>query len=196
FLKWWDLGGHIKEMKNTIKQLDSVFKVWYEEHQKKRSVSAKGDEDFMDVSMSISEREKISDYDDETLIKATCLSIFSGSDTSMLTLTWMLALMLGNDGTLKKVRDELDEHVGTDRIVDETDVKNLVYLQAVIKEALRLYPAGPLGAPRVAIEDCTLAGYHIPAGTRLAVNLSKIQRDPLVWSNPSEFHPERFLTTR
>jgi cytochrome P450 len=46
------------------------------------------------------------------------------------------------------------------------------------------------------MEDCTLVGYHVPAGTRLLVDLSKIHRDPHVWSDPNEFRPERFLTTQ
>ena len=39
-----------------------------------------------------------------------------------------------------------------------------------------------------------MGGYHIPAGTRLLVNLAKIHRDPRVWTNPCQFEPERFLT--
>jgi len=74
-------------------------------------------------------------------------------------------------------------------------MKNLVYLQAILKETMRLYPAGPLSVPHESLEDCTLAGYHVPAGTRLLVNLSKLHRDPHVWSDPNEFRPERFLTT-
>ncbi|KAB1220504.1 Cytochrome P450 82A4 [Morella rubra] len=60
---------------------------------------------------------------------------------------------------------------------------------------MRLYPAAPLSAPHESSEDCTIAGYHVPAGTRLLVNISKIQRDPKLWSDPNEFRPERFLTT-
>ncbi|KAG6761466.1 hypothetical protein POTOM_034687 [Populus tomentosa] len=43
------------------------------------------------------------------------------------------------------------------------------------------------------MEDCTVAGFHIPAGTRLVVNLWKLHRDPNIWANPLEFQPERFL---
>lgn len=102
---------------------------------------------------------------------------------------------MNNKDLLKKAQEEIDFHVGTERQVDESDIKNLVYLQAIIKETLRLYPAGPLLGPREAMEDCTIAGYNVPAGTRLIVNVWKIQRDPTVWNNPSDFKPERFLTS-
>lgn len=72
--------------------------------------------------------------------------------------------------------------------MDKLDIKNLSYIQAICKETLRLYPALPLSvsAPREAVEDCTI-------GTCLFVDLQKLQCDPRVWKNPSEFRPERFL---
>jgi hypothetical protein len=116
-----------------------------------------------------------------------------GHDTTFVTLTWALSLILNNREVLGKAQDELDIQVGKHRQVDETDIKNLVYLQAIVKETMRLYPAAPLSAPRQAMEDCTVAGFHIPAGTRLLVNLWKLHRDPNIWSHPLEFQPERFL---
>jgi cytochrome P450 len=74
-------------------------------------------------------------------------------------------------------------------------MKNLVYFQAILKETMRLYSVAPLSIPHKSMEDSTLAGYHIPASTRLFVNISKIHRDPQVWPDPNEFRPERFLTT-
>ncbi|WRX30808.1 Cytochrome P450 - like 10 [Theobroma cacao] len=82
-----------------------------------------------------------------------------------------------------------------DKLVEESDIKKLVYLRAILKETLRLYPAGPLSLPHESMEDCIVSGYHIPAGTRLLINVYKIHRDPRVWSDPCEFQPERFLTT-
>ncbi|RVX14939.1 Methyltetrahydroprotoberberine 14-monooxygenase [Vitis vinifera] len=46
---------------------------------------------------------------------------------------------------------------------------------------------------REALDDCSVAGYNVPAGTRLIVNIWKLQRDPSVWANPCAFQPERFL---
>ncbi|WRX22359.1 Cytochrome P450 - like 10 [Theobroma cacao] len=89
--------------------------------------------------------------------------ILAGSDTTMVTLIWALSLLLKNPRVLQKAQCELDMHVGNDRRVEESDITNLVYLQAIVKETLRLYPPGPI-IFRAAMEDCTLStGYHVPA---------------------------------
>ncbi|CAI9281792.1 unnamed protein product [Lactuca saligna] len=120
--------------------------------------------------------------------------IASSVDTITVTLTWMLSLLLNNPGTLQKVQEEINKHVGKGRRVNDYDISKLVYLQAVVKETLRLYPAARLTAPREFSEDCNVAGYHVPKGTWLIVNIWKIQHDPEIWSDPSEFRPERFLS--
>lgn len=114
----------------------------------------------------------------------------------MVSITWALSLLLNNIHKLEKAQEELDNVVGRDRQVDESDVPKLVYLQAIVKETLRMYPPSPLLIFRAAMEDCALSsGYKVPVGTRLIVNASKIHRDERVWPNPDEFQPERFLTS-
>lgn len=96
---------------------------------------------------------------------------------------------------LKKAQEELDIFVGKDRNVQEAGIKNLRYLQAVVKETLRMYAPSPI-LLRAAKDDCTLSnGYHVAAGTSLMLNIWKIQCDERVWSDPNEFQPERFLTS-
>nr|TKS16002.1 hypothetical protein D5086_0000028400 [Populus alba] len=202
FLGWLDLQGHERAMKNTAKELDAILEGWLDEHRQRRvsaGIKDEGEQDFIDVMLSLKEGGQLSNfqYDANTIIKSTCLTlILAASDTTSVTLTWTLSLLLNNREVLKKAQDELDIHVGRERQVKESDMKNLVYLQAIIKETFRLYPAAPLSVPHESIEECTVGGYHIPAGTRLFTNLSKIHRDPQVWSNPDEFQPERFLTTQ
>lgn len=122
--------------------------------------------------------------------------IAGGSDTTTLMLTWALSLLMNNRHALKKAQEELDIHVGKERQVNKSDINNLVYLQAIVKETLRLHPAAQLGGPRQFDKDCDIGGYHISEGTRLILNLWKVHRDPHVWLDPMELRPERFLSTQ
>jgi len=106
-----------------------------------------------------------------------------------------LSLLLNNRHALKLAQQEIDYKVGKDRWVEESDIVNLPYLRAIVKETLRLYPPGPLSVPHEASEDCRVGGYHVPKGTRLFVNVWKLHRDHRIWSDPDEFRPERFLSS-
>ncbi|KAI4330322.1 hypothetical protein MLD38_028620 [Melastoma candidum] len=197
-LGWLDLGGYMKVMKQTKKDLDAMVTEWLEERKRRRSSSCRpeDEEDFMDVMLGIAERGEITDYDADTIVKATCLNMLvGGTDATTAALIWTLSLLVNHPQVMNKAREEVDRHVGKDRRANESDIKNLVYLQAVVKESLRLYPPGPINGLRTSTEDCTLSnGCHIPAGTRLMINVWKMQRDERAWSNPNDFNPERFLT--
>ncbi|RVX14911.1 Cytochrome P450 82A3 [Vitis vinifera] len=119
-----------------------------------------------------------------------CLN--SDHDTVTVSLTWALSLLLNNRHVLNKAKEELDLHVGRERRVEERDMSNLVYLDAIIKETLRLYSAVQVLAAHESTEECVVGGCYIPAGTRLIINLWKIHHDPSVWSDPDQFMPERF----
>ncbi|RDX71270.1 Cytochrome P450 82A4, partial [Mucuna pruriens] len=196
WLRWFDFGGHEKAMKENFKELDAVVGEWLEEHKRKRDLNLAKDGDFMDVMLSMIDGTTIHGFDSDTLIKGTAMAmILGGTDTSSANHMWTLSLLLNNPHTLQKVKEEIDTHVGKERLVTESDINKLVYLQAVIKESLRLYPPSPLSGPREFREDCKIGEYHVKKGTRLITNLWKIQTDPSVWPNPLEFKPERFLTT-
>ncbi|KAL4576166.1 hypothetical protein LXL04_012255 [Taraxacum kok-saghyz] len=197
YLRFFDVGGYKKDMETTARDLDNIFDVWLKEH--KTDSRHEDDQDFIYVLMSIlqgASEDEFPGFDHDTIIKSTCQQLLvAGVDTTSLTLTWDLALLLNNPKALQIAQDEIDEHVGKDRLVEESDMKNLVYLDAIIKETFRLYPAGPLSVPHESLEECIVAGYNIPKCTRLLVNLYKMQRDSNVWSEPHEFRPERFLTS-
>ncbi|KAI7724575.1 hypothetical protein M8C21_012846, partial [Ambrosia artemisiifolia] len=203
YMNRFDLGGYEKEMKMTSKEIDNIIEGWLKNRKRERESRPQqevGDQFFMDVLISVLQDASEGDfagYDHDIIIKATCLAmIIAGSDTTSATLTRALSLLLNNPNTLKVAQDEIDELVGRDRLVEESDIKNLVYLDAIIKETLRLYPTAPLSVPHESMEDCVMSGYNIPKGTRLLVNLWKIHRDPYIWSDPFEFKPERFLTSQ
>ncbi|XP_023535448.1 cytochrome P450 CYP82D47-like [Cucurbita pepo subsp. pepo] len=201
FLSWLDLGGYKKAMNKTAKVVDQMVTKWIKEHREKKKSPGEGgvetkEQDFMDVMLSTVDDQEFCGFDADMVTKATCLMMILGaSDTTTVTMTWALSLLLNNQPALNKAQLELDEKVGRSRQVKESDVKNLPYLQAIVKETMRLYPAAPLLIPHESAEDCTVSGYHIPARTRLIVNVQKLQKDPRVWEAPCEFRPERFLTS-
>jgi len=188
-------------MKKTGKKIDDVLQRWLDEHKRKKNSgeATVAEKDFMDVMLEILDdgtNEVLNFFDADTINKATCLGFtLGGTDTTPTTLTWAVALLLNNPHALKKAQEELDTHVGGQRQVKESDMKNLVYIQAIIKETMRLHSPIQLITIRENVEDCIVGGYHVPAGTRLFVNLWKIHHDPRVWPEPWEFWPERFLTT-
>lgn len=115
-----------------------------------------------------------------------------GTDTSATTIEWAMSLLLNHPRVLQKARAEVDEHVGYDHLIEETDLHKLKYLQNIVNETLRLFPTTPLFVPHESSKECTIGGFNIPSGTMLLVNTWSIHRDPKLWDDPSSFRPERF----
>ncbi|CAN6585073.1 unnamed protein product [Malus baccata var. baccata] len=192
-LEWLDLQGVAGKMKKLHKRFDAFLTAIVEEH--KRSRGGKH-VDMLTTLLSLKE-----DADGEgakltdTEIKALLLNMFTaGTDTSSSTVEWAIAELLRHPKILAQLQQELDQVVGRDRLVTESDLPNLTYLQAVIKETFRLHPSTPLSLPRMATESCEINGFHIPKGATLLVNVWAISRDPDQWSEPLEFRPERFMS--
>ncbi|KAH0659910.1 hypothetical protein KY289_028658 [Solanum tuberosum] len=150
----------IKSMKKLSQEMDKIVTSWIDEHLMKRELAIKDDDqDFIDVMLSKIDEQFMYGYTRETIIKATILNIIlAGSDTTSIHLTWLLSLLVNNKHVMDQAQEEIDMKIGKERWVEECDIKNLVYLQAIVKETLRLYPPGPLAIPHAAMEDCTVGG--------------------------------------
>ncbi|KAH9568079.1 hypothetical protein CY35_03G058600, partial [Sphagnum magellanicum] len=109
------------------------------------------------------------------------------------TLEWAMAELLLQPNIMKHAQKELDNLVGTNRLVEESDLQDLPYIQAILKETFRLHPPAPFLVPHHSIEPCQVQGYTIPAKTRVIVNVWAIGRDPNPWENPLKFDPDRFM---
>ncbi len=72
---------------------------------------------------------------------------------------------------LRKAQAELDTVVGRDRLPDFSDRPHLVYVNAIIKEALRWQNVIPLGVPHRLTQDDEFNGYFIPKGTLILPNI-------------------------
>ena len=107
---------------------------------------------------------------------------------------WTITELINHPSIFNKVREEINSVVGSTRLVDESNVKNLPYLQAVVKKTLRLYPPLPM-TTRKCRQSCKIGGFEIPQETMVLINLYGIMRYPNLWNNPNEFQPERFLVS-
>lgn len=117
----------------------------------------------------------------------------AASETTSSTMEWVMTELLRHPESMTKVKAELDRVVGEKRKLEESDLDNLPYLQAVVKETLRLHPPAPFLLPRRAVEDTKFMGYDIPKGTQVLVNVWAIGREAESWDDALGFKPERFV---
>ncbi|XP_051220836.1 cytochrome P450 76M5-like [Lolium perenne] len=118
----------------------------------------------------------------------------AGTETTKITVEWAMAELLRNPGAMEAVRAEMKEALAQQRTITEADVAKLPYLQAAVKESMRLHPVAPLLLPHLVVEDgVVIGGYAVPKGATVIFNSWSIMRDPAVWERPEEFVPERFL---
>jgi len=193
YLAWMDLQGLNHRLKNIHKAQDNLLEKILEDHFSQNKPNAMPD--LVDVLLEASAVKNLGFQITRNNIKSVLYDILSaGSDTSSVTIEWAMSELLRNPPVLKKLQNELERVVGMGRMVQESDLPRLVYLQAVVKETLRLHPPGPLSLPRISMERCNLLGYEIPGGTHLLVNIWAIGRDPKLWGEDAEsFKPERFI---
>lgn len=101
-----------------------------------------------------------------------------------------------NPEFLTRATKELDNVVSCNRLVTEKDLPHLPYVEAIIKETMRMHPPAPMLAPHLSREDASIDGYDIPTGTIVLVNVWSISHDPTSWDTPEEFQPERFVGSK
>ncbi|XP_048325463.2 (S)-N-methylcoclaurine 3'-hydroxylase isozyme 1-like isoform X2 [Ziziphus jujuba] len=175
--------------KKALGCLNEMFGVW-EFLIKERREGSHGHSnikhgDFLDVFLA-------NGFTDEQ-INVLFLELFTaGTDTTTSTIEWAMAELLKNREAMKRVREELRREIKGDSIA-ESNISQLPYLQACIKETLRLHPPVPFLLPRRAVESCEVMSYRIPKNSRIFVNVWAIGRDPKIWECPLAFKPERFM---
>ncbi|PWA34102.1 cytochrome P450 93A3 [Artemisia annua] len=190
-----DLQGSGKKVIDIRARFDVIFDKIIEEHEVARKQKKTGEEkDLLDMLLDIEQDKSMEIKLSRENIKALIQNLFmAGTDTSASTLKWALAQLINHPDIMKKAKEEIDQVVGGKRLVQESDIPNLPYLQAIVKETLRLHPAAPV-IPRKSRQNCNVLGYDIPANTHIFINVLAINKDPNHWENPLEFRPERFET--
>ncbi|XP_051128743.1 cytochrome P450 CYP82D47-like isoform X2 [Andrographis paniculata] len=99
FLRWLDIGGFEKKMKQSFHEMDALLSKWLSEH--RAGAGAGKQDDFMDIMIGAVKSAKLgNEYDEDTIIKVTCSNLISGSDTNTVMLVWLLTHLLNNPKVL------------------------------------------------------------------------------------------------
>ncbi|KFK30360.1 hypothetical protein AALP_AA7G251200 [Arabis alpina] len=179
-------GSFEKKVKAVGEAMDEILQRLLDECRKDKDGNTM-------VNHLLSKQQEEPEYYSDVTIKGLMLGMMiAGTDTSAVTLEWAMSSLLNNPEALEKAKEEIDENIGQERLIDEPDLANLPYLQNIVSETFRLYPAAPLLVPRSPTEDIKIGGYDIPRGTMVMVNAWAIHRDPELWNEPEKFKPERF----
>jgi cytochrome P450 family 110 len=116
-----------------------------------------------------------------------------GHETTASGLTWALYWLHQNPETLASLRAELSD-LGHD--LDPIQVAQQPYLNAVCKEALRVYPIALISQPRRVKQTVSLAGYEFEPGAILIPCIYLAHRRSQTYPEAARFCPERFLTSK
>ncbi|KAJ4250192.1 hypothetical protein NW762_012007 [Fusarium torreyae] len=136
----------------------------------------------------------------EAAIFTTCITnIGAGSDTTSISLCAIIQNLAACPAVFRKLRQDIDakyKELGEPEFIPFPETQSMEYLQACIKEALRLHPATGLPLERIVPQDgVVLSGTYFPAGTVVGVNTWVAHRNQDVFgSNADEFVPERWLS--
>jgi cytochrome P450 len=118
------------------------------------------------------------------------LYIVAGSDTTAITLTYIVVMVCRHSAVREKLVAELSQ---LPEEFQNEDLRKLSYLNQVIEEALRLYGPVPSALPRkVPAEGAELAGYFLPGGTTVNSSPFSLHRDEAIYPRPYEFDPSRW----
>ncbi|TKW10616.1 hypothetical protein SEVIR_6G177300v4 [Setaria viridis] len=191
-----DLQGYVGRMKRIGKRFSAFIDHVLDEHAGRRRREGGGfvARDMVDVLMELADDPASEIRIGRVGVKAfTQDLIVGGTESTATTVEWAISELLRKPSVFAAAAEELDRVVGRGRWVTEKDIAHLPYLDAIIKETMRVHPIVPLLTPRVTREDATVAGYDIPKGTLVLINMWTIGRDPALWDAPEEFSPERFV---
>ncbi|KAL2635006.1 hypothetical protein R1flu_006485 [Riccia fluitans] len=144
---------------------------------------------FCDILL---EAEKKGELTHDGLLHLLDEVIFAGQETTAKAIEGAIKELALRPDILKKIQQEMDEVVGN-RPFRLTDVEQLPYFQAFIKECLRLHRTLTILVPHMSMEDTKLAGYDIPKGSSIWINVWAMAHDPKVFPDPFTLKPERFL---
>nr|GMD80014.1 probable (S)-N-methylcoclaurine 3'-hydroxylase isozyme 2 [Ipomoea batatas] len=187
FLQRLDLQGLRKRALGLGMRIRSMWEPIIEERREIRCGGGSVQQDFLDALLD-------NGFSNEKIHQLFMELFAAGTDTSTSTIEWAMAELIKSPLSMEKVYKELNREInGDNSLIRESHLVHLPYLQACVKETLRLHPPAPLLLPHRAIQACQVMDYTIPKDAQILINVWAVQRDASIWDEPLKFRPERFL---
>lgn len=189
---WLPLPGKIRQ-RRAIKALNNL--IWDKIHIHRKN-AGHGNNDMLaqmlNAAAGLNTDTPVSDAE----IRDEAATLFvAGHDTTSAALAWFWYVLSQNPEAEQRVIREVDAACGQ-RAPSFEDVPKLKYLEMVVKESMRLYPAAGFLFGREAVDDVELGGYTLKRGAWVFIAPYLVHRDPKNFANPEVFDAERFSPGR
>ncbi|MBW8875525.1 MAG: cytochrome P450 [Acidobacteria bacterium] len=154
-----------------------------------------GEEQRQDLlSLLLEAHDEAASLSEQQLRDEVTSLLVAGYESTAVTLTWMFYLLSQDPGVEQRLRQEIGTVLG-DRAPTLADLPSLEYLNQVISESMRCYPAF-WAMTRQTIADDEIGGYSIPARSLIVVSPFVTHKHPGFWEEPDHFDPDRFNPER
>ncbi|XP_019186442.1 PREDICTED: isoleucine N-monooxygenase 1-like [Ipomoea nil] len=194
WLSIFDIDGY----KGIIKKAMSVMRKHLDTEVDKRVQMWKDgiktvEQDILDVLLTLKDNAGTPLLSDTEIKTQVLEMMLATTDNPSNAVEWALAEMINQPKLLEKAVEEIDNVVGRERLVEESDLPKLNYVKACIKEAFRLHPVAPFNIPHVSLANTVVGGYYIPKGSQVLLSRVGLGRNAKAWEEPMMFKPERHL---
>ncbi|XP_072013000.1 cytochrome P450 2U1-like [Amphiura filiformis] len=189
------MRGRWNKMVGILARLQDRFESTINEHDKDRDCDHVKDMiDSYLKQMSTGDKAflKTARIDIETLKADIADLLMAGSETSSVSLAWVLLYMATYPDVQHKAQCDIDKGIGKDVIPSDSDRFKLPFIEAILWETARIQTIVPF-VPHTASRDSTIQGYHIAKGSMVTSNVWGVHTDPHLWEEPDQFKPQRFL---
>ncbi|KAF7020926.1 hypothetical protein CFC21_033968 [Triticum aestivum] len=192
-VRW--LSSSTREVRRSHARVQRILDDIIQERKEKKPASSatRDSEDLLDVLLRLQREDTLAfPLTSESIGCVISDIIGAATETTSSTLEWAMAELIRNPEAMARAQHEVRQRRHRDGVViTSADLGELHYLRMVIKETLRLHPAGMFH--RASQEDSRVMGYHIPKGTSVVINSFAVGTDPAHWGeDAAEFRPERF----
>jgi cytochrome P450 len=183
---WLPTPGNIR-LRRAVRRLDPII-FGFIRH---RRQEPQDNGDLLSLLLEARDADDGSRMTDQQVRDEAMTLFLAGHETTALVLSWAWYLLAQDPEVEARLLAEIDQLLGN-RLPAFEDVAKLRYTEAVLLEAMRLYPpAYTIG--REALADCQVGGYLVKKGTTVLLCQWVVQRDPRFFHEPDAFRPERWL---